>query len=62
LEKAIADPKVYTPTQYGSIRSFKERWLKKFKQLGIQPVVIPDSMGIDEVASIYEILTQDEME
>ena len=62
LEKAIADPKVYTPTQYGSIRSFKERWLKKFKQLGIQPVVIPDSIGIDEMPSVYSLLVEESEE
>lgn len=56
LEKAIADVKIHTPSQYGNLRSFKERWLKKFKQLGIQPVVIPDSFGIDEVPSMYELL------
>ena len=60
LEKAIADPKVYTPLQYGNIRTFKERWLKKFKQLGIQPIVIPDNIGIDEVPSIYELLNVNE--
>lgn len=62
LEKAIADPKVYTPTQYGNIRSFKERWLRKFKQLGIQPVVIPDSIGVEEVASIYNMLNEESEE
>ena len=56
LEKAIADPKIHTPHQYGNLRSFKERWLKKFKKLGIQPVTIPDTLGIDEVPSIYELL------
>lgn len=56
LEKAIADLKTHTPLQYGNIRSFKERWLKKFKQLGIQPVVIPDTFGVDELPSIYELL------
>lgn len=56
LEKAIADSKIHTPPQYGNLRSFKERWLKKFKKLGIQPVTIPDSLGIDEVPSIYNLL------
>lgn len=59
LEKAIADTNIYTPPQYGNIRSFKERWLKKFKHLGIQPVIIPDSMGIDEVPSIYDLLIKE---
>ena len=59
LEKAIADKKIYTPPQYGSIRAFKEKWLKKFKALGIQPVVIPDSMGIDEMPSIYNLLIKE---
>lgn len=62
LEKAIADVKIHTPQQYGNLRSFKERWLKKFKKLGIQPVVIPDSLGIDEVPSIYELLKQESEE
>ena len=56
LEKAIAAPKIHTPIQYGNLRTFKEKWLKKFKQLGIQPVVIPDIMGIDELPSIPELL------
>lgn len=56
LEKAIADDKICTPTQYGNLRSFRERWLKKIRSLGIQPVVIPDNLGIDEVPSIYELL------
>lgn len=56
LEKAIADESVHTPTQYGNIRTFKERWLKKFKQLGIQPATIPDIVvGIDEIPSIYDL-------
>ena len=59
LEKAIADTNIYTPPQYGNIRSFKERWLKKFKHLGIQPVIIPDSMGIDEVPSIYNLFIKE---
>ena len=59
LEKAIADKKIYTPPQYGSIRTFKEKWLKKFKALGIQPVVIPDSMGIDEMPNIYNLLIKE---
>lgn len=59
LEKAIDDKAVHTPPQYGNLRSFKERWLRKFKKLGIQPVVIPDSIGIDEVPSIYELLTKE---
>ncbi|MBQ6886063.1 MAG: hypothetical protein IJN54_00915 [Lachnospiraceae bacterium] len=56
LEKAIADSKIHTPPQYGNLRSFKERWLKKFKNLGIQPITILDSLGIDEVPSIYNLL------
>jgi len=56
LEKAIEDEKINTPAQYGNIRSFKDRWLKKFKQLGIQPVVIPDTFGVDEIPSIYKLL------
>lgn len=62
LEKAIADNNIYTPSQYGNIRLFKERWLKKFKRLGIQPVVIPDSMGIDEIPSIYDLLIKESEE
>lgn len=62
LEKAIADNKIHTPPQYGNLRSFKERWLRKFKQLGIQPVVIPDSVGIDEVPSIYQLLSNESEE
>lgn len=56
LEKAIADNNIHTPSQFGNLRSFKDRWLKKFKHLGIQPVVIPDILGIDELPSIFELL------
>lgn len=56
LEKAIDDVTIHTPPQYGNLRVFKERWLRKFKILGIQPVVIPDSLGIDEVPSIYDLV------
>ena len=56
LEKAIADKAIYTPPQYGNLRTFRERWLKKIRRLGIQPTTIPDSFGIDEVPSIYELL------
>lgn len=56
LEKAIADHDIKTPNQYGNLKYFKLKWLKKFKQLGIQPVVIPDDLGIDEIPSIYEML------
>lgn len=55
VEKAIEEE--HAPTQYGnSLRAFRQRWLKRFQQLGIQPVAIPDSFGIDEVPSIYELL------
>ncbi len=57
LEKAIADENIHTPRQYGNLRTFKRRWLKKFKQLGIQPVVISDNLGFDELPSIYELLS-----
>lgn len=56
LEKAVADENIHTPIQFGNIRTFKERWLKKFKQLGIQPVTIPDIFGIDEIPSIHKLL------
>ena len=55
LERAVEEG--HTPIQYGnSLRAFRQRWLKKFQQLGIQPVAIPDSFGIDEMPSIYELL------
>ena len=56
LEKAIDDVNTFTPTQYGDLKTFRERWLKKFRRLGIQPVVLPDILGIDEVPGIYELL------
>jgi hypothetical protein len=57
LEKAIADDSVHTPPQYGTLRSFRNRWLKRIRSLGIQPVVIPDEFGIDTVPSIYRLLS-----
>ena len=56
LEGAIADESINTPSQYGNLRTFKTKWLGKFKAIGIQPVVIPDDFGIDKMPSIYEIL------
>lgn len=56
LEKAIDDENIHTPPQYGNLRSFRNKWLKKFRELGIQPAVIPDSFGITEVPSVYELL------
>lgn len=59
LEKAIKDGSTFTPTQYGNLRSFRERWLTKIRQLGIQPIVIPDNFGIDEIPSILDLLTNE---
>lgn len=59
LEKAINDETVHTPPQYGNLRYFREHWLKKIRLLGIQPIVIPDSFGIDEIPSIYELLERE---
>ena len=56
LEKAIADESINTPSQYGNLRTFKTKWLGKFKEIGIQPVTIPDSFCIEKMPSIYEIL------
>lgn len=60
LEKAIDDKNIYTPPQYGNLRSFRECWLKKIRSLGIQPVVIPDHFGIDEIPSMNELLGESE--
>lgn len=57
LEKAIDDDSIPTPSHYGDLKSFRRRWLKKIRSLGIQPVVIPDNFGIDEIPSIYKLLT-----
>ena len=56
LEKAIADESIITPSQYGSLRTFKSKWLGKFKAIGIQPVAIPDDFGIKKIPSFYELL------
>lgn len=56
LEGAIADESINTPLQYGNLRTFKTKWLGKFKAIGIQPVVIPDDFGIEKMPSIYELL------
>lgn len=61
LEKAIADENIHTPPQYGKLRVFKERWLKKFRQLGIQPVTIPDICGIDEIPCIYDLVADSQI-
>lgn len=57
LEKAIDDTTLFTPSVYGNLKSFRNRWLKKIRSLGIQPVVIPDSFEVDEIPSIYKLLT-----
>lgn len=56
LERAIDDVNTYTPPQYGDLKTFRGHWLKKFKQLGIQPVVLPDILGIDALPSVFEML------
>lgn len=56
LEKAIADVNVFTPTEYGNLRQFREKWLKKIRALEISPVTIPDHFGIMEFPSIYQLL------
>lgn len=56
LEKAIADVNVFTPTEYGNLRQFREKWLKKIRALGISPVTIPDHFGRTEFPSIYQLL------
>lgn len=59
LERAIASMDIYTPFIYGNLRIFKEKWLVRFKKLGINPVVIPDSFQLDEHPSIFELMMQD---
>ena len=56
LEKAIDNESINTPLQYGNLRTFKTKWLGKFKAIGFQPVVIPDDFGIDGMPNIYELL------
>ena len=56
LEKAIDDESIITPLQYGNLRTFKTKWLGKFKAIGIQPVAIPDNFGVEKILSIYELL------
>lgn len=57
LEEAITNEKPYNPKPYGVIRYFKAKWLKIFKLLQISPVTIPDEYGIDELPSLYQVLT-----
>lgn len=56
LEKAIADANIYTPIEYGNLRKFREKWLRKIRKLGINPATIPDRFGIMELPSIYQLL------
>ncbi len=57
LENAIDEGRA--PVQYGSsLRAFRQRWLKKFRLLGIQPVAIPDSFGINEMPSIFTLICE----
>jgi len=56
LEKAIREKEPYVPKEYGVIRYFKSKWLKMFQSLGMNPVTIPDSYGIEELPSLYGLL------
>lgn len=56
LEKAIADVNTFTPTEYGNLRQFRDKWLRKIRLLGINPVTIPDHFGVTELPSIYTLL------
>ena len=56
LEKAIVDVNTFTPTEYGNLRQFREKWLRKIRLLGINPVTIPDHFGVTELPSIYTLL------
>lgn len=60
LEQAIDHKDPYVPKQYGNnLRSFRYH-LAKFKKLGIQPVVLPDDWGIEEIPCIYKLLQEKE--
>lgn len=61
LEEAIANTQNYTPLEYGSLRTFREKWLHKIRTLGINPVTIPNTFGIQEFPSIAELLTRMEV-
>lgn len=58
LEKAIADVNTFTPTEYGNLRKFRNKWLQKIRLLGINPVTIPDRFGTTELPSLYELLNK----
>lgn len=60
MEKAIASESICSPSQYGNLRTFREKWLMRIKRLGINPVAIPDSFQLDEHPSIYELMMQEE--
>lgn len=62
LEEAIYNDKIITPSHYGNLRSFRECWISKFKTLGISPVVLPDTLGIEEIPSISTLLTQNNLD
>ena len=59
LEKAIADINTFTPTEYGNLQNFRRRWLQKIRDLGINPVTIPDTFGTTELPSLYQLLKQE---
>ena len=59
LEEAIKNELKVVPKQYGSLRTFRQKWLNKIRMLGISPITIPDEFGIAEIPSLYNIIQEE---
>ncbi len=56
LGKALKEGDPALVSKFGNYYTFKRRHLKKIRQLGINPATIPDTYGISELPSLYDLL------
>ncbi len=56
LEKALANPTSALTKELGNLETFKKKRLTKIRNLGINPVVIPDEYGYKELPGLHELI------
>lgn len=56
LEKALTDNNSDLAKELGNLKTFKEKRLAKIRNLGINPVVIPDEYGYEELPGLCELI------
>lgn len=59
VELALKNGESSMINQLGSYDTFKQKRLRKIRQLGINPATIPDLYGIDELPSLYDMLKEE---